>query len=216
MPTLAILGAGAAELELADHAARAGWRVELVALTRRESGTESFPDCAAQTPLPVQPESHLAAEAGFFSKSDADARAARAFEPAGAGQWPAASAPLPAGSVTLCPTLEQALARADLVVDGSPDELESRMEILLLFDRMAPTRALLLSPLRRLEIADLARVTARPGQCIAILGGWPETTPRSAVHLCAAAPLTEGDRALIHDFWHSIGRALTLDEPTAG
>ncbi len=57
---------------------------------------------------------------------------------------------------------------ADLIVDCVPDELESKLEIFSLLDRMAPPRAIFVTPTRHLSIADLASCTYRADRCIAI------------------------------------------------
>ncbi len=53
-------------------------------------------------------------------------------------------------------TIEDAVREADLAIDCVPDELESKLEILWLLDRMAPPRTVLATPTTRLSIADLA------------------------------------------------------------
>ena len=57
---------------------------------------------------------------------------------------------------------------ADLIVDCVPDELESKLEIFSLLDRMAPPLAIFVTPTGRLSIADLASCTYRADRCIAI------------------------------------------------
>ena len=84
-------------------------------------------------------------------------RAAASMEAAGV-QW----SPRYAGSI------EDAVRDADLVIDTVPDELESKLEILTLLDRMAPPGALLATPIEHLSIADLASCTYRPGQCFGL------------------------------------------------
>src|SRR5208337_5546450 len=64
--------------------------------------------------------------------------------------------------------IEDAVRDADLAIDCVPDELESKLEILWLLDRMAPPRTVLATPTTRLSIADLANCTYRPEKCIAI------------------------------------------------
>ena len=71
-------------------------------------------------------------------------------------------------AIAFVSTIEEAVREADLVIDCVPDELESKLEILWLLDRMAPPRTVLATPTTRLSIADLANCTYRPGQCIAI------------------------------------------------
>ena len=49
-----------------------------------------------------------------------------------------------------------------------PDELESKLEIFCLLDRMAPPRTVLVTPTTRLSIADLASCTYRADKCVAL------------------------------------------------
>lgn len=81
----------------------------------------------------------------------------------------ASLAPL-AGSIRYATTVEEAVERADLVVDFVPDELESKLEIFSLLDRMAPPRTILCTPTRALSITDLASCTYRSGLCVGLRG----------------------------------------------
>jgi 3-hydroxybutyryl-CoA dehydrogenase len=65
-------------------------------------------------------------------------------------------------------TVEDAVREADLVIDFVPDELESKLEIISLVDRMAPPRTLLLIPTRVLSLTDLASCTYRAPQCVGV------------------------------------------------
>ena len=71
-------------------------------------------------------------------------------------------------AINFVSTIEDAVREADLVIDCVPDELESKLEIFWLLDRMAPPRTVLATPTTRLSIADLANCTYRPEKCIAI------------------------------------------------
>ncbi len=71
-------------------------------------------------------------------------------------------------AVAFVSTIEDAVREADLVIDCVPDELESKLEILWLVDRMAPPRTVIATPTTNLSIADLASCTNRPEKCIAI------------------------------------------------
>jgi 3-hydroxybutyryl-CoA dehydrogenase len=71
-------------------------------------------------------------------------------------------------AVAFVSTIEDAVREADLVIDCVPDELESKLEIFWLLDRMAPPHTVLATPTTRLSIADLAHCTYRPTQCVAI------------------------------------------------
>jgi 3-hydroxybutyryl-CoA dehydrogenase len=70
--------------------------------------------------------------------------------------------------VAFVSTIEDAVREADLAIDCVPDELESKLEILWLLDRMAPPRTVFATPTTRLSIADLAGCTYREGKCVAI------------------------------------------------
>jgi 3-hydroxybutyryl-CoA dehydrogenase len=104
-------------------------------------------------------------------------------------------------------TIEDAVREADLAIDCVPDELESKLEIFCLLDRMAPPRTVFATPTTRLSIADLANCTYRPEKCIAIAaeaaalagdaGG--EILLRTTSH---TAPETV---ALLERFWRRLG-----------
>ncbi len=72
--------------------------------------------------------------------------------------------------VILATSVEDAVREADVVVDFVPDELESKLEIFSLIDRMAPPRTILLTPSDALSIADLASCTYRSDRCFALRG----------------------------------------------
>jgi 3-hydroxybutyryl-CoA dehydrogenase len=73
-----------------------------------------------------------------------------------------------AGSLRYALTVEDAVRQADIVIDFVPDELESKLEIFSLLDRMAPPRTLLCTPTGTLSITDLASCTYRPSLCIGL------------------------------------------------
>lgn len=72
------------------------------------------------------------------------------------------------GSLRYALTVEDAVHSADIAIDFVPDELESKLEIFSLLDRMAPPRTILCTPTRTLSITDLASCTYRPSLCIAL------------------------------------------------
>jgi 3-hydroxybutyryl-CoA dehydrogenase len=75
---------------------------------------------------------------------------------------------VPSGSLHLASTVEDAVRDADLAIDFVPDELESKLEIFSMLDRMAPPRTILCTPSSALSIADLASCTYRPQSCFAL------------------------------------------------
>ncbi|MFC6647403.1 3-hydroxyacyl-CoA dehydrogenase NAD-binding domain-containing protein [Granulicella cerasi] len=65
-------------------------------------------------------------------------------------------------------TVEEAVADADVAIDFVPDDLESKLEIFSLLDRMAPPRTVLVTPTQTLSITDLASCTYRQGKCVGL------------------------------------------------
>jgi len=75
-----------------------------------------------------------------------------------------------AGSLRYALTVEDAVRDADLAIDFVPDELESKLEIFSLLDRMAPPRTILCTPTWALSITDLASCTYRAERCVGLRG----------------------------------------------
>jgi len=85
-------------------------------------------------------------------------------------------------------SVEDAVREADLVIDCVPDELESKLEILWLVDRMAPPRTVVATPTLNLSIADLAGCTNRPEKCLAIAASLAGLAVAMADDTSRAAP----------------------------
>jgi 3-hydroxybutyryl-CoA dehydrogenase len=75
-----------------------------------------------------------------------------------------------AGRLELALTVEDAVREADVAVDFVPDELESKLEIFSMIDRMAPPKTILCTPSYALSITDLASCVYRPERCVAVRG----------------------------------------------
>jgi 3-hydroxybutyryl-CoA dehydrogenase len=75
-----------------------------------------------------------------------------------------------AGRLELALTVEDAVREADIAVDFVPDELESKLEIFSMIDRMAPPKTILCTPTSVLSITDLASCVYRPERCLAVRG----------------------------------------------
>lgn len=97
------------------------------------------------------------------------------------------------GSLDLVLTVEDAVREADLAVDFVPDELESKLEIFSMVDRMAPPKTILCTPSDALSITDLASCVYRPERCFAVRGDFIGEGSR-AVRLLY--PASADDRAL--------------------
>ncbi len=127
-------------------------------------------------------------------------------------------------SVAFVSTIEEAVRGADLVIDCVPDELESKLEILWLLDRMAPPRSVLATPTTRLSIDDLANCTYRPEKCIAIaaesnsLTGNPDTGAGGSgreILLRTTAKTSPETAALLGKFWLQLGFTPTFEIDSA-
>jgi 3-hydroxybutyryl-CoA dehydrogenase len=112
--------------------------------------------------------------------------------------------------VAFVATIEDAVREADLVIDCVPDELESKLEIFCLIDRMAPPRTVIASPTTRLSIADLAACTYRADRCIAIVAEASELAghdTKSAIEITlrTTAQTTPETVDLVRTFWQQLG-----------
>jgi len=110
-------------------------------------------------------------------------------------------------TVDFVSTIEDAVREADLAIDCVPDELESKLEILWLVDRMAPPRTVIATPTANFSIADLASCTNRPEKCIAIAASPAAlATGAGSDLLLRAAPVTSEETVdLVCGFWRRLG-----------
>jgi 3-hydroxybutyryl-CoA dehydrogenase len=92
------------------------------------------------------------------------------------------------GRLKVAATIEDAVREADLAVDFVPDELESKLEIFCLVDRMAPPKTIVLTPSEAQSITDLASCTYRGERCFAVRGGLGVAGPVRLLHPAGAAP----------------------------
>jgi 3-hydroxybutyryl-CoA dehydrogenase len=195
---VAIIGAGPLGRWLALAAARAGFRVQLedVMPANLHHAQELLRQQLGPQPLAETP---LALKGHGFSRAANAAISDSALAP---------EATLPVAFVS---TIEEAVRNADLVIDCVPDELESKLEILLLLDRMAPPRTVLATPTTRHSIADLASCTYRPTKCVAIvaeantLAENPEAGAAREILLRTTAQTALETVALLDRFWRQLG-----------
>ena len=115
-------------------------------------------------------------------------------------------------NVAFVSTIEDAVREADLAIDCVPDELESKLEILWLLDRMAPPRTVLATPTTRLSIADLANCTYRPERCIGIAAEARDLTGTDGavdggreILLRTTAKTSRESVELVERFWRRMG-----------
>jgi len=109
--------------------------------------------------------------------------------------------------VAFVSTIEDAVRDADLAIDCVPDELESKLEILWLLDRMAPPRTVLATPTTRLSITDLAACTYRADKCIAIAAEASALAGNAGaeIQLRTTTQTSPETVALVQGFWRQLG-----------
>jgi 3-hydroxybutyryl-CoA dehydrogenase len=109
------------------------------------------------------------------------------------------------GSLDLVLTVEDAVREADIAVDFVPDELESKLEIFSMIDRMAPPKTILCTPSYVLSITDLASCVYRPERCFAVRGDLV-SGGRPKVRLLYSASADEHALGATAIFFHSLDR----------
>ncbi len=187
--TIAIIGAGPLGRWLALEAARAGYRVFL---------EDVMPANLHHAQEELRRELGPEALAGAASPEQATSGAV-------------------AGRVQFVSSIEDAVREADLAIDCVPDELESKLEIFCLLDRMAPPRTVLATPTTRLSIADLAACTYRADRCVAIVAEAADLArPESREVLLRTTSKTTGEAAdIVQSFWQRLGFAVRTEPDPA-
>lgn len=108
----------------------------------------------------------------------------------------------PAGRLEMAGTVEDAVREADLAVDFVPDELESKLEIFSMIDRMAPPKTILLTPSETQSITDLASCVYRPDKCVAVRG---ELVRGGALRVLHPAAVAAGALRAVGEFLRVLG-----------
>ena len=104
-----------------------------------------LPNALRRAESEIRVESGLGGKSGRVSSADANAALSRL-------QF--------AGSV------EDAARQADLVIEAVPEELESKIEIFTLLDKICRPGTILVSNLTALSISEISRVTYRARNCV--------------------------------------------------
>jgi len=118
--------------------------------------------------------------------------------------------------VSFATTVEEAVREADLAIDCVPDELESKLEIFSLLDRMAPPRTVFATPTMNLSIADLASCTYRPGQCIGMAIHASQLSQEAGkIPIRVTSRTTVEARELVCEFWERLGYTPLVELDTA-
>jgi 3-hydroxybutyryl-CoA dehydrogenase len=111
------------------------------------------------------------------------------------------------GRLELASTVEDAVREADVAVDFVPDELESKLEIFSMIDRMAPPKTILCTPSDALSITDLASCVYRPERCVAVRGNLlrGEGAEVPVIRLLYPASVAESSLAAVDKFLQALG-----------
>jgi 3-hydroxybutyryl-CoA dehydrogenase len=199
--TVAVIGAGRLGRSLALGAARAGFRVLLEDVL--PSNLRHAQEFLSRELMGKKKR----AEGALHPLTETDRTLTPGHRSQGATR---ASAPEEMFSVAFVSSIEDAVRSAALVIDCVPDELESKLEILWLLDRMAPPHAVFATPTVALSIADLAACTYRPDKCVAIAAdsrdlGDLDKCAGADVELRTTATTSRETLALLERFWRALG-----------
>ena len=134
--TVAVIGAGIMGRGIAHAAAIGGYRTILEDL---------LPTALRRAESEIRTNLDKAVELGKVTGADADA----AF-----------------GRLEYAGSVEDAAREADLVIEAVPEEMESKIEIFTLLDKICRPTTILASNTSSLSITEIASVTYRPKKCI--------------------------------------------------
>jgi 3-hydroxybutyryl-CoA dehydrogenase len=134
--TVAVIGAGTMGRGIAHAAALGGYRTILEDL---------LPNALRKAETEIRANLNQAVELGKVNATDADAAFSR-LEYAG--------------------SVDQAAREADLVIEAVPEEMESKIEIFTLLDKICRPATILASNTSSLSITEIASVTYRARKCV--------------------------------------------------
>jgi 3-hydroxybutyryl-CoA dehydrogenase len=134
--TVAVIGAGLMGRGIAHAAALGGYRTIL---------EDILPGALRKAETEIRANLEKAVEIGKISSADADS----AF-----------------GRLEYASSIEHAAREADLVIEAVPEELESKIEIFTLLDKICRPATIIASNTSSLSITEIASVTYRAKKCI--------------------------------------------------
>jgi 3-hydroxybutyryl-CoA dehydrogenase len=82
------------------------------------------------------------------------------------GAMPAPAAQAALGRLEFARSVEEAARQADLVIEAVPDELESKLEIFTLLDKICRPATILATNTSALSVSEIASVTYRAPRCV--------------------------------------------------
>jgi len=134
--TIAVIGAGIMGRGIAHAAALGGYRTIL---------EDILPTALRKAETEIRSNLDKAVELGKVTKTDAD----KAFE-----------------RLEYASSVEQAAREADVVIEAVPEEMESKIEIFTLLDKVCRPTTILASNTSSLSVTEIASVTYRAPKCV--------------------------------------------------
>jgi 3-hydroxybutyryl-CoA dehydrogenase len=134
--TIAVIGAGIMGRGIAHSAALGGYRTIL---------EDILPNTLRKAETEIRANLDKAVELGKVTRSDADGAFSR---------------------VEYASSVEQAAREADLVIEAVPEEMESKIEIFTLLDKVCRPTTILASNTSSLSVTEVASVTYRAPKCV--------------------------------------------------
>ncbi len=134
--TIAVIGAGIMGRGIAHAATLGGYRTIL---------EDILPTALRKAETEIRANLDKAVELGKVTKADAD----QAF-----------------GRLEYASSVEQAAREADLVIEAVPEEMESKIEIFALLDKVCRPNTILASNTSSLSVTEIASVTYRAPKCV--------------------------------------------------
>jgi 3-hydroxybutyryl-CoA dehydrogenase len=174
--TLAVIGAGRLGRDIACAAILAGYRTIL---------EDILPASLRRAENEIRAFLDQSIQSGRVSRPDAEAALARLDY---------------AGSV------EEAARQADLVIEAVPDEMESKLEIFVLLDKIARPHTILATTTATLSVSEIASVTYRAEKILGL------HFSDSALELVRAAKTEEKTVAVCVEMGRRAGRETVVIE----
>ncbi len=134
--TIAVIGAGIMGRGIAHAAALGGYRTIL---------EDILPTALRKAETEIRTNLDKAVELGKVTRTDAD----QAF-----------------GRLEYASSVEQAAREADVVIEAVPEEMESKIEIFTLLDKVCRPTTILASNTSSLSVTEIASVTYRAPKCV--------------------------------------------------
>jgi 3-hydroxybutyryl-CoA dehydrogenase len=177
--TLAVIGAGALGRDIACATALAGYHTIL---------EDILPASLRRADREIRDSLEQSIRSGKVSREQAEVALTR-LEYAG--------------------SVDEAARQADLVIEAVPDEMESKLEIFTLLDKIAKPHTILVCTTRTLPVNEIASVTYRASRVVALRFSVPvtemerleivrtRTTGDESVAACAVLARQMGTKALV-------------------